>query len=138
MYVFLYIHLKLLPILKHLTAKYCGFPVARTAVLGLIPDKFHKFVWSCWTFFCSFSFWVSANFTTIGELHPSIVWEWCIALIAVIAHCLVEKVTNAQPESWWINLNLDPAILDSHLGITYCSWIPLIVYITFADAICIS
>ena len=38
------IHGKLLPIMKYITAKYCGFPVARTVVLGLIPDKFHKFV----------------------------------------------------------------------------------------------
>ena len=37
------------------------------------------------TFLCSLSFWVSANLTTIGEEHPSIVMLWCIALIATIA-----------------------------------------------------
>lgn len=30
----------------------------------------------CWIFFCSFSFCVSANFTTNGAEHPSIVWLW--------------------------------------------------------------
>ena len=37
------------------------------------------------TFLCSLSFWVSANLTTIGEEHPSIVRLWCIALMATIA-----------------------------------------------------
>ena len=37
------------------------------------------------TFLCSLSFCVSANLTTMGEEHPSIVMLWCIALIATIA-----------------------------------------------------
>ena len=42
------------------------------------------------TFLCSLSFCVSANLTTMGEEHPSIVMLWCIALIATIA--ILKKV----------------------------------------------
>lgn len=85
---------------------------------------------SCWAMrFCSLSFWVSANFTTMGDEHPlktetgwstisaglndhdsnvflgnmwsvtSMVWDWCMDLMADWAICLAVNVTNAQPES---------------------------------------
>ena len=82
------------------SGRYCC--CAMIAVVGFSTDEavaemFHRLDCSCWTFFCSFSFWVSANFTTIGEEHPSIVCEWWVALMAVMAHWRVEKVTKAQP-----------------------------------------
>lgn len=40
----------------------------------LIVDKMATCI--CWTFFWSFSFCVSANLTTNGAEHPSIVWLW--------------------------------------------------------------
>lgn len=86
--------------------------------IGLLRPaaKFHRFDCSDWTRFWSFSFCVSANFTTKGAEHPSIVWLWWrawnlkfnwiwlfsqainwLTLIAPMADCLVEKVTKAQP-----------------------------------------
>lgn len=43
----------------------------------LAAAKFHKFACICCIFFCSFSFCVSANLTTIGAEQPSIVCDWC-------------------------------------------------------------
>lgn len=40
----------------------------------LIVDNIAACIWC--TFFCSFSLCVSANFTTRGAEHPSIVWVW--------------------------------------------------------------
>jgi len=62
-----------------------------------IPLSDHRLDCNCWTFFCSFSFCVSANLTTIGDEQPSIVNEWCMALMAVIAVCRELNVTKAQP-----------------------------------------
>lgn len=53
------------------------------SVSGLVTDAFEPLmvvnseccIW--WYFFCSLSFCVSANFTTNGAEHPSIVWLWC-------------------------------------------------------------
>ena len=36
------------------------------------------------------------NFTS-GDEQPSMVCEWCMALMATMAHCRDEKVTKAQP-----------------------------------------
>ena len=72
---------------------------AAAAARGAV-DKVHKLFCSWSTFFCSFSFWVSANLTTRGDEQPSIVWEWCIVLMALIAHCLVENVTKEQPGNY--------------------------------------
>ena len=89
----------------NLTVRYCGLIRLAAAAAGVaavaigVVDKLHKLFCSWSTFFCSFSFWVSANLTTRGDEQPSIVWEWCIALMALIAHCLVENVTKAQPEN---------------------------------------
>ena len=47
-----------------LTVKYCG-PI-------FTPAKLYKLACICWSLFWSFSFWVSANFTTRGDEHP---WE---------------------------------------------------------------
>lgn len=72
--------------------------------------------------FCSLSFWVSANFTTMGEEQPwnrqnhrscqhaeaetaasgqtsvtSMVWDWCMDLMAACAICRAVNVTNAHP-----------------------------------------
>lgn len=47
---------------------------AAAAALPLIVDN--RLACICWIFFCSFSFCVSANFTTNGAEHPSIVWLW--------------------------------------------------------------
>lgn len=85
---------------QRLTAKYWGprvfrparFPHTDAALICCIC------CWSCWAIlFCSLSFCVSANFTTMGDEQPSMVCAWCIALIAVCAMALVVKVTNAQP-----------------------------------------
>ena len=67
----------------------------------------HRLVCSAWIFLCSLSFWLSANLTTRGELQPSMVRLWCIALIATMAICLLMKVTKAQPE---IKTNFKAAI----------------------------
>lgn len=90
-------------------------------VIGLLRPaaKFHRFDCSDWTRLASFSFCVSANFTTNGAEQPSIVWLWwsdwwkgrkdeatvaigikILTLIAPMADCLVEKVTKAQPLLW--------------------------------------
>ena len=73
------------------------------------------FVYCCWIFFVSLSFGVSANLTTSGDEQPclnriendyldisinnltSIVWDWCMDLIALIAHCRFWKVIKAHP-----------------------------------------
>lgn len=49
-------------------------PKLAVAALPLIVDN--RLACICWIFFCSFSFCVSANFTTNGAEHPSIVWLW--------------------------------------------------------------
>lgn len=41
----------------------------------LMVENIECCIW--WIFFCSLSFCVSANFTTNGAEHPSIVWLWC-------------------------------------------------------------
>lgn len=46
-------------------------------VFILAAARLHKFACICCIFFCSFSFWVSANLTTIGAKHPSMVCDWC-------------------------------------------------------------
>lgn len=40
------------------------------------PARFHRLACICCSRFWSFSFCVSANFTTSGAEHPSIVWLW--------------------------------------------------------------
>lgn len=45
-----------------------------TEPLPFIVDKMVACI--CWYFFCSLSRWVSANFTTNGAEHPSMVWLW--------------------------------------------------------------
>uniref|UniRef100_A0A6B0USR2 Secreted protein n=1 Tax=Ixodes ricinus TaxID=34613 RepID=A0A6B0USR2_IXORI len=57
----------------------------------------HRLVITCCCLFCSFSFCVSANFTTIGLLQPFMVCEWFIALMALMAHCRLAYVTKAHP-----------------------------------------
>ena len=111
-----------------LTVRYCGViklvgvgaAAAGTPARGAV-DKLHKLFCSWSTFFCSFSFWVSANLTTKGDEQPSMVWEWCIALIALIAHCRVENVTKAQPEKkFQISWKNQKQHLDTN-GIFFCT-----------------
>lgn len=103
-----------------LTVQVGGFPADMTLVPGS-PERLHRLLRKRLTFFCSFSFWVSANFTTTGEEQPSMVCEWCMALMAVMAHCLVEKVTKAQPAKknsgkWkWALRGGGQRISDAHL-----------------------
>ena len=80
---------------------------------------FHRLDWSCWTFFCSLSFCVSANLTTMGEEQPSIVLDWCIAPIAVVACCRLEKVTKAQPKSKTKYFTKEREMLDNFSQSTY-------------------
>lgn len=49
-----------------LTARYCG---PRAAML-LAEATFQRFCVTCWSLFASFSFCVSANFTTRGDEQP--------------------------------------------------------------------
>ena len=128
-----------------LTVRYCGViklvgvgaAAAGTPARGAV-DKLHKLFCSWSTFFCSFSFWVSANLTTKGDEQPSMVWEWCIALIALIAHCRVENVTKAQPEKkeererkikvcphWEINNIWKLSLMEF---LQFCIWMQIKIY----------
>jgi len=44
----------------------------------LTPARFHRFACICCNRFWSFSFCVSANFTTSGDEHPYKRWKSCI------------------------------------------------------------
>lgn len=51
--------------------------VCDIGIFMLAAARLHKFACICCIFFCSFSFCVSANFTTSGAEQPSIVCDWC-------------------------------------------------------------
>lgn len=73
-----------------------GVAGAGEPIFILAAAKFHRFACICCIFFCSFSFCVSANLTTIGAEQPSIVCDWCKPFRYCIGHTSTQKKQQQQ------------------------------------------